>query len=214
MPVLSVPTGGIGVTIDPILGVPIADTFSVTEYGTGWAKLVADGSNGDLLKRLLQGNIVVDSTGVAVQDPSAFGGLTPDNTANGYTTPTYGQYAVSTNMPNSNAPLVNYIVCSGVFIAEVLQVIDDNTMIVKDSGVVAAFGISSTIFGLSTNSYPLTSAQIITTATSDGFLFLPGQAAITITTNQTITFSPNNYGAIEPFMFQGTNGNTTMIYNE
>ena len=214
MPVLSVPTGGIGVTIDPILSVPISDTFTVTEFGTGWAKLVADGGNGDLLRRLLQGLIVVDSTGIAVQDPSRFGGLTPDNTANGYTTPTYGQYAVSTNMPNSNAPLVNYIVCPEVFIAEVLQVIDDNTMIVKDSGVVATFGIRASIYGLSTNSYPLSSGQIITTATSDGLLFLPGQAPLVIAINQTITFSPNNYGAIEPFMFQGTHGNTTMIYNE
>ena len=214
MPVLSVPSGGIGVTIDPILAVLISDTFTVTEFGTGWAKLVADGGNGDLLKRLLQGLIVVGSTGIAVQDPASFGGLTPDNTANGYTTPTYGQYAVSTNMPNSNAPLVNYIVCNGVFIAEVLQVIDDNTMIVKDNGVVATFGISAIIYGLSTNSYPLSSGQIITTATSDGLLFLPGQAPLAIAINQTITFSPNNYGAIEPFMFQGTSGNTTLIYNE
>lgn len=215
MPVLSIPTGGVGVSKDPIISTPITDTFTVTESGSGWAKLVADAGSGDLLKLLLQGLFIVDATGYAVQDPSTFGGLTPDNTANGYTTPTYGQYAVSTTMPNSNAPAVNYIVCPGLFIAEVLQVIDDNTMIVKDpSGYIASVATSASIYGLSTNSYPLTSSQIVTTATSDGFLFLPGQAPLTIGNSQTIDFSPNNYGAIEPFMFQGTSGNTTVIYNE
>ena len=215
MPILSIPTGGTGVTIDPIIAVPILDTFTVSESGSGWAKLVADGGNGDLLKRLLQGLFVVDATGASVQNPSTFGGLTPNNTADEYTTPTYGQYVVTTTMPNSNAPAVNYIVCPGAFIAEVLQVIDDNTMIVKDtSGYIASVANLASIYGLSTNSYPLRSGQVVTTSSSTCTIFTASQAPLEIGTNQTIDFLPNNYEEIEPFMVTCRSGTITMIYNE
>ena len=133
MPVINVNSfTQIGVTVDPSKWVAVPDTWSQTYAGADYAILEADNKAGQALEILVQGRFVSTYSGVDVIQPPFFGGLTPDNSANGYTYPIVGQYGVSTTMPNQQAPLVNCIYSEGLFLVEVIAVIDDNTIMVRD----------------------------------------------------------------------------------
>jgi hypothetical protein len=215
MPVINVNNfNSIGVTVDPSKWVAIPDTWTQTYAGADYAILKADGKIGQAINFLLQGQFISTYTGSDICQPYTFGGLTPDNSANGYTYPIGGQYGVSTTMPNQQSPLVNYIYSEGQFLVEIIAIIDDNTIMVRDIDGVTDGIANAGLKGLSTNSYPLRNATLDVTVGASCFVFTPGKLPQFVPTQGMMTFDQNNYGEITPVMVASGFGDCILIYNE
>lgn len=212
MPIIRIPNGGTVVTEDPKKYTPISDTWSVSSYGTGYAVLSADNGTGNAIAELVQGAFV-SSTGGTIVTPSMFGGITPNNDANQYAQVISGQYSVTTTMPNQQAPLVNYVYCLGSFILEVLHVIDNNTIVVKDPSGISQLSSGYTITGFSANTYNLTNITIYNDASSSCLVWLPGQIYAQLGAGTT-NIEQNNYGECLPVMITCNAGATILTYNE
>lgn len=212
MPIKNIGVGQLGYTIDPLKYVPISDTWSVASFGTGYAVLSSDNSTGSAVSALVQGEFL-SSGGAPLVVPTTFGGITPNNDANQYAQVTTGQYNVTTTMPNQQAPLVNYVYCDGTFVVEVLYVIDDNNIVVKDPSGITQASSGYTLTGFSANSYPIRNISVYNDSTSSCLLWLPGQPYITLNAG-TVQIEPNSYGECTPVMVQCQAGTTVLTYNE
>jgi len=212
MPINNITSGAIGITNDPLKYVPISDSWTVSSFGVGYAVLTADNSTGSAISALVQGEFL-NAAGNPLLTPTQFGGIAPNNDANQYAQVVSGQYNVTTTMPNQQAPLVNYVICQGSFIAEVLNVIDDNNIVVKDPSGVTQIGSGYSLQGFSANSYPIRNISIYNDASSSCLLYLPGQTYVTLNAG-TVQIDPNNYGECTPVMVQCTLGTTVLTYNE
>lgn len=203
------------VTDDPNTIVYIPDTWSCTGYINGCSVLTADNQVGEAVKRLVQGLFTSKSTAQDFIIPATFGGITPNNDANQYAQVVPGQYNVTTTMPNQQAPLVNYVYSvDGAFISEIVTVIDDNTILVKDPGQAAATAGNISIIGLSTNSYPLRSGNLYVDAATTVAVIVPGQQPIYVSTQGDIPLNQNNYGEVEPILVLHNLGTAILTYNE
>lgn len=203
------------VTDDPNTIVYIPDTWSATAYINGCTLLSADNNSGEAIMRLVQGLFTSKSTAQDFIIPATFGGITPNNDANQYAQVVPGQYNVTTTMPNQQAPLVNYVYSAdGYFITEIVTVIDDNTILVKDPGQAAASAGNITIIGLSTNSYPLRSGNLYVDASSTVAVITPGQQSVYVNNQGDIPLNQNNYGEVEPIMVVANLGTAVLTYNE
>jgi len=209
MPIITITSGNTAYTVDRMKYVSVSGSWDSTAYTDGYYLLTS--SSGNAISVLLQGEF--RSAGTPVSSPYWFGGIAPNNDANQYAQVIPGEYGVTTTMPNSQSPLVNYVICDSTFIVEVVRVIDDNNIVVKDpSGVTSQSG-NYTLTGFSSNSYPIRNVTVTVQPSSTANLWLPGEAYIELEAG-TITLSPNNYGDCTPIMVQGTSGLVTLIYNE
>jgi hypothetical protein len=211
MPIITISIGDTASTVDPSKKVALSGIWDVASVAGEYTTLTSTGSNA--ISALLQGEFVEPVLGQSLISPYWFGGILPNNDANQYAQVIQGQYGVTTTMPNSQSPLVNYVICEGVFIVEVVRVIDDNNIVVKDpSGVVSVSG-GYILTGFSSNSYPI--RNITTKVDNSGALlvWLPGQNFVQFNEG-TVTFSPNSYGVCSPIMVQGANTTSVLIYNE
>ena len=211
MPIININASNYAVTQDPLKVIPINDSWTVTEYGSNWVKFTADSNSGSAIVSLVQGVFFNYDESVLLQEPGVFGGITPNNDANQYAEVIPGEYSVTTTMPNQQTPLVNYVYCPGMFLLKVLTVIDNNTIICEISDIAAITGAGATLYGVSTNSYPLKSASV--KFESDGWIIFPGKPYV-IAASTTIEIEPNNYGEIEPIMVYCSSKSATLIYNE
>ena len=203
------------VTDDPNTIVYIPDTWSATAYINGCTLLTADGKSGEAIMRLVQGLFTSKSTAQDFIIPATFGGITPNNDANQYAQVVPGQYNVTTTMPNQQASLVNYVYSvDGVFISEIVTVIDDNTILIKDPGQAAASAGNITIIGLSTNSYPLRNGNLYVDERSTVAVVTPGQQPVYVNNQGDIPLNQNNYGEVEPIMVLANLGTAVLTYNE
>jgi hypothetical protein len=211
MPVITINIGDLVSTVDPMKSVPLAGTWDVASVAGEYTTLTSTGANA--ISALLQGEFTDPSGSPLVSSPYWFGGILPNNDANQYAQVIPGQYGVTTTMPNSQSPLVNYVICNGVFIVEVVRVIDDNNIVVKDpSGIVSLSG-GYLLTGFSSNSYPIRNITIKVNTSGALLVWLPGQPFVQLNEG-TVTFSPNSYGVCAPIMVQGVNTTSVLIYNE
>ena len=211
MPIISLSTGNYAYTVDPSKSAPLAGTWGIASSGGGYTTLTTTGGNA--IAVLLQGEFTDPTGATVISSPEWFGGITQNNDANQYAQVIQGEYAVTTTMPNSQSPLVNYVICESAFIVEVVRVIDNDNIVVKDPSGVTLLGGSYTLFGFSANSYPINNVTLNIDASSTADVYLPGQL-VTSVAEGTITLTPNNYGACTPIMVKAATGTATLIYNE
>lgn len=213
MPIITIngSSGTIASTVDPAKYVILAGLWDPQLYTDGHTLLTS--VSGNAISALLQGEFTKTGTGTVLSSPSWFGGIAPNNDANQYAQVIPGEYSVTTTMPNPQSPLVNYVICEGTFIVEVVRVIDDNNIVVKDPSGVTFVNTEYTLIGFSAISYPIRNVTFVVPPTSTANLWLPGQAHIQLEAGTT-TLSPNSYGDCVPIMVQGTAGPSTLIYNE
>lgn len=213
MPIVTI-NGSIGEiksTIDPTKSAPLFGSWGVASYGGGYTTLTTTGGNA--IEALLQGKFTDPTLASVILSPASFGGIAPNNDANQYAQVVPGEYAVTTTMPNSQSPLVNYVICEGEFIVEVVRVIDNDNIVVKDPSGVTLLAGSYTLVGFSAISYPISNVTLTIQPSSGAQVWLPGQLYFEAEAG-TITLTPNSYGVCTPIMVEATGGLCTLIYNE
>ena len=178
-------SGTIVSTIDPSKYVILAGLWDPQLYTNGHTLLTS--VSGNAISVLLQGEFTKTGTGTVLSSPSWFGGIAPNNDANQYAQVIPGEYSVTTTMPNSQSPLVNYVICEGTFIVEVVRVIDDNNIVVKDPSGVTFASTEYTLTGFSAISYPIRNVTLVVQPSSTVNLWLVGQGSVELEEGTTAT---------------------------
>jgi hypothetical protein len=210
--VLSFPTNAIGMVYDNTYTVPIDGIWTWQGNYNGLAKIVD--VFGVAIDDVLQGYIVDTAYGNAIQNPYNFGGLTPDNTANGYTYPTPGQYGVSTWMPNANKPVITHIIdaASYLWCWKVAKIEDNSTIWLEDPLNTASTLLNTYFYGVSENISAMTKVKII--ADDSWGMTLPGQPAQLNLPAGEYTLNANTNGIVEPFVICQNDGNITVTITQ
>lgn len=212
--IISFPGGAVGPVYDTDHFFDIGGSWVFVENLGGRSKIYND--NGAALAGILQGVIKEPVNNNLQQNPPDFGGLTPDNTANGYNFIISGEYSITTTMPNSNAPVCTHVWNQDLqFMWRVLRVEDDDNIWLDDpwNYAASAFGGGArSITGTSVNLSGMTNVVI----TSDGELgiTLASQAPVNIPIGCTITLNANNEGVVEPFMIFSNGNNITVTITQ
>lgn len=210
--VLSFTTGAIGMVYDNTYAVPIDGLWSWQGNYNGLAKIID--VNGLALNDVLQGYVIDNTFGTTIQDPYNFGGLTPDNTANGYTYPTPGQYGVTTTMPNANKPVITHIVdgASYFWCWKVAKIEDDSTIWLEDPLNTASTLVNTYFYGVSENIGSMTKVKIL--ADDVWGMALPGQQPQFNLPAGEYTLNANTNGIVEPFVICQNDGNITVTITQ
>jgi hypothetical protein len=207
--ILTFQGGATGAVYDTNYYFEVPGSYAYIGNYNGQSKIYT--SKGGAITGVLQGILRTINTDL-VQNPPWFGGLTPDNTANGYTYPIDGEYAVSTVVPNSNAPVCTHIWDErNQFIWRVAKVEDDNYLWIEDPYNLAS-AFSGNMQGTSVHLSGMTKVTITNDAAYN--LVLVNQQPVNISSSTTITLLPNNEGVVEPFLISGNDGNITVTITQ
>lgn len=209
--ILSFPGGNTGMVYDQWYAVPVDGIWTYDNTYNGLSKMIAVG--GFALDDLLQGYIVDNTTGAILQDPYNFGGLTPDNTANGYNYITPGQYSVTTTMPNSNKPLITHVVDTGYqYCFRVAKVESANVIWLEDPTGQASGLIGISFYGINQNLTAMTKVKVV--ADDRVGICLASQLQAQSLPAGEYVFNANTNGIVEPFVIFQNDGNITVTITE
>lgn len=210
--ILSFTSAAVGPVYDTDYYFDIPGSWLFVENVGGRSKI--NNSKGGALASVLQGIVRAGVSDDLLQNPPYFGGLTPDNTANGYTYPIDGDYSITTTMPNSNAPVCTHVWNQDLqFMWRVLRVEDDNNIWLDDPWNYAASAINGrSITGTSVNLSGMT--KVVITGDAEIGITLASQAPVSIPTACTITLNANNEGVVEPFMIFNNGNNITVTITQ
>jgi len=163
---------------------------------------------GDVVKNVGQGYLDNILTFQTIQDPSSFGGINPDNSANGGPIVTAGAYGTTTTSPEMSSPLMTHYIDGGVQrVWKIAYVISDSKIALVDPFNEAA--IISGGFG-QVCSANFKAMRKVTISGTDMILGLAGRPMQTMTGTITIDIAPNSEGVVEPFTLDGNGTNATV----
>lgn len=202
--VLTFSVGQLGMIYDNFYAVVVDGIWDWQGNYNGLAKIEDVG--GAAISDLLQGHVIDNLAGTDYQNPLSFGGLTPDNTANGYTYITQGQYAVTTKMPNSNKPVITHVTdLSFTWCWRVEKIENDGTIWLVDPLNTASTLAGTSFYGASENLSAMTKVKIL--ADNVWGMTLPGQQAQLNLPAGEYTLNANTNGIVEPFVICQNTGN-------
>lgn len=230
-----IPNSLIPVTVIPM---PIGNsltlngTWTGTAVGSGpYTLMTSVASNGDAIKKLVQGYGQDDKTSKLYNDPANMGGQTTPSTAwlspaqDDSWAPNYqvsGSYQTTTQVPTQQAPYMTHVWFEGTnpdeaTINRITYVIDDNNFVVFDP-----FGLATltevAVFYICENYNPATSVTInigsgdsMYISTEDGY-----SGGIVTAGPATLEFTANKFGIVPPMVVKPVtvaNAATSIIIN-
>jgi len=199
-----------GLVADPSYAFGTNGSWTYDGTYNGVSKIIDIG--GVAIEEYLQG-VVFDGTYAKLyQYPAWFGGITPDNSATAGPEVVQGEYAVSTYVPNSNAPYITHLAdASFQGIWKVNKVEDNGTIWLDDPLGIASLIVGTYFLGASTN---LGTMKRVHISNTDRYgIMLPGRSNV-INIEAPITLEPNQYGIVEPFVIIQNDGDLTITITQ
>jgi hypothetical protein len=192
-------------------------TWTGTQLGSSaYTLMTSVASNGDAIKKLVQGYGQTSIVGIDYNDPANMGGQTTPSTAwlspaqDDSWAPNYqvaGSYQTTTQVPTQQAPYMThvYMVPAAGFVGATLNkihyVIDDNNFVVYDPMGVARL-TEVTVSYFCENYNPATSATLVVASgdsvyicTEDGY-----STGVPVAGPLTVNFTANQFGIVTPFL--------------
>jgi hypothetical protein len=208
--ILSFTGGATGIVADPSYAIGYNGTWTYDGTYNGVSKIV--GILGDAIDTYLQGVVFNSTYAELYQYPAWFGAITPDNSATAGPEIVQAQYAVSTYVPNSNAPYITHLTDAafqGVW--SINKVEDNNTIWLDDPLGIASLIAGASFVGASTNVGTMKRVHI--SNTSKYGIMLPGKSNV-LNIEAPITLEPNQYGIVEPFVIIQNDGDLTITITQ